>query len=231
MKKYISICLILTAILWACNTEEVPLYETQRYLFFPDSAKGLDSCYFSFSHYPGKTEKEVTFYVALTGDTLAEPLEYKLRVVDTLTTALPQDYVLPTRLTFAAGKTIDVLKITCKNTREELKTQKVYVTFVLEPNENFKPSLYNQQKIRIIFDNISSAPLWWSGELERYVLGEYSPKKFECFILANEGLNDLTGMSLSEAREYAMKLKQYCIDNNIMEEDNKTPMVDGIPVY
>lgn len=230
MKKHIIyICLIIAGIC-SCNTEEVEVYSSPRFLFFPDSAKGLDSVVFSFSHFPGTTTHDASFYVALTGTPAAEALEYKLEVVDSLTTAEPEDYVMPEGLLFPADTTLDILKIRCNNTREALKTQKVYVTFKIVANENFSPGLAGKHMIRVIFDNIASKPLWWTGDLEKYVLGEYSPKKFDHFVIAT-GVNDLTNASLSEARELTMKFKAYLIKNNIMEEDNKTPMVDGIPVY
>ena len=61
-KHIIYICLILAGIC-ACNTDEVEVYSSARYLFFPDSSKGLDSVKFSFYHYPGATTHEVSFYI------------------------------------------------------------------------------------------------------------------------------------------------------------------------
>lgn len=230
MKKHIIyICLIIAGI-WSCNTEEVEVYSSPRYLFFPDSLKGLDSVVFSFSHYPGATTHDASFYVALTGEPSTEALEYQLEVVDSLTTAEPEDYDMPKGLLFPANTTLDILKIRCNNARKALENQQVYVTFKIVANENFAPGLDGKQMIRVIFNNIASKPLWWSGDLEKFVLGKYSSKKFEHFVIAT-GVNDLTDASLSEARELAMKFKVYLIKNNIMEEDNKTPMVDGIPVY
>ena len=84
--------------------------------------------------------------------------------------------------------------------------------------------------IRIIFDNIQSPPLWWRGDVEKLLLGNYSPKKFEHFVFATK-VNDLTDMSLSEVRELVMIFKVYLIENNITEEDGVTPMIDGIPAY
>ena len=78
--------------------------------------------------------------------------------------------------------------------------------------------------------SFESKPLWWNGDLEKFVLGEYYPEKFEHFVIAT-GVNDLTGVSLSEARELAMEFKVYLIKNNIMGKDGETPMVDEIPVY
>ena len=230
MKKHIIyICLIIAGI-YSCNTEEVEVYSSPRYLFFPDSSKGLDSVEFSFSHFPGTTTHDASFYIALTGIPANEALEYKLEVVDSLTTAEPADYNIPEGLLFPANKTLDTLKIRCNNTREALKTQKVCVTFQIVANDNFAPGLAGKHMIRVIFDNIASPPLWWKGDLEEFILGKYSPKKFEHFVIAT-GVNDLSNASLSEARELAMKFKFYLIKNNIMEEDNKTPMLDGIPVY
>lgn len=230
MKKYIVYICMIVAGVWACNTEEVEMYSAARYLFFPDSLKGLDSVVFSFSHYPGETTHDAMFYVALTGVPTTEDLEYKLEVVDSLTTALPEDYELPNPLVFKAGRMLDTLKIRCKNVREVLKTQKVRAAFRIVSNENFSPGLFNHQVVRIIFDNIPSKPLWWTGDIEKFILGEYSAKKFEHFVIATK-VNDLTGKSLSEARDLTMKFKVYLIKNNIMEEDGETPMVDGIPVY
>lgn len=214
----------------ACNTDEVEVYSSTRYLFFPDSSKGLDSVKFSFSHYPGETTHDASFYIALTGIPTTEDLEYKLEVVDSLTTAQPEDYDIPVGLVFPAGKTIDILKIRCNNVRQTLETQQVQVTFKIVANENFSPGLAGKQMIRVIFNNIESQPLWWTGDLEKFILGTYSPRKFEYFVLAT-GVNDLTGVSLSEARELAMEFKVYLIENNIMEDDGITPMVDGVPVY
>ena len=227
-KHIIYICLILAGIC-ACNTDEVEVYSSARYLFFPDSSKGLDSVKFSFYHYPGATTHEVSFYVALTGLPLTEDLGYKVEVVDSLTTALPEDYEMPEGV-FHSGKTLDTLRIRCKNVRAELKTQQVYVTFKIVANENFTPGLAGKHMVRVIFNNIESKPLWGNGDLEKFVLGEYYPEKFEHFVIAT-GVNDLTGVSLSEARELAMEFKVYLIKNNIMGKDGETPMVDEIPVY
>lgn len=230
MKKHIIYIFLILMGIFACNTEEIEVYSSSRYLFFPDSAKGLDSVAFSFSHYPGETTHDASFHVALIGLPATENLQYKLEVVDSLTTALPEDYDLPEKLTFTAGATMDKLTIQCNNVREALKIQKVHVTFKIVENENFAPGLSGKQMIRIIFDNIQSPPLWWSGDVEKLLLGKYSPKKFEHFVFATK-VNDLTDMSLSEVRELVMIFKVYLIENNITEEDGVTPMIDGIPAY
>lgn len=230
MKRIVLYIFLILAGLWACNMDDVEVYTSQRYLFFPDSSKGLDSVKFSFSHYPGDNIHEVEFYVALTGIPSIEDLVYRVEVVDSLTTALPEDYETPENLLFAAGKTIDMMKIRCKNTRKELENKEVVLTLRIVANENFQPGLTGKQTVKIIFNNIKSQPLWWSGELEKYILGKYSDKKFEHLVLATK-VNDWSGLSLSEARDLTMKFKVYLIENDIMEEDGVTPMVDGVPCY
>lgn len=227
MKKYIALFVFLLG-LWACSTKEIEVYTSERYLYFPDSTKGLDTAMISFTHHPGATTLEVPFYVGLTGPICEQPLEYKLIVVDSLTTADPTDYDIPTGLKFAAGKNIDIVNITIKNVRPELLNKSVYVTFRIAENENFKPGLYNQQEIKISFNNIKSKPLWWTGNIERILLGEYSHKKYEYFVIAT-GVTDMTDMDLAAARVEVIKFKRYLIANNIMEEDGVTPMVNGVP--
>ena len=52
----------------------------------------------------------------------------------------------------------------------------------------------------------------------------------EEFILCT-GVNTLEGVELSVARAYTLQFKRYCIEHNIMWDDNVTPMVDKIPCY
>lgn len=227
MKKYI-IAITLFIGCWACSSHDIEVYHGERYLFFPDSAKDLNQYAFSFSHFPDLNERSIPFYIALTGPASDKDLEFKLVVVDSLTTAQPEDYILPENTVFGAGKTIDRVNITVRNSRPALSNERVYVTFRIAENNNFKPGLIEYQDIRITFDNIKSAPLWWTGDVERLMLGEYSDLKFEHFIRAT-GVNDLTDMELAEVRELVLRFKKYLYENNIMDEDGVTPMADGVP--
>ena len=228
--KQIVIIMLIFAGLWACNMDEVEVYSAQRYLFFADSSMGLDTAAFSFSHYPGDETHDVSFYVSLTGIPATEDLTYEVEVVDSLTTADPVDYEMPENLIFPAGQVVSVMNIRCKNVRPELESQRVYVTFRIKGNENFQPGLEGKQTVRIAFDNIKSKPLWWTGDLEEYVLGAYSDKKFELLVQFT-GENDWSDFSLSQARDLTIQFKVYLIEYNVMEEDGVTPMVDGIPCY
>lgn len=61
-------------------------------------------------------------------------------------------------------------------------------------------------------------------------IGRVFIQKMEEFILCT-GVNTLEGVELSVARAYTLQFKRYCIEHNIMWDDNVTPMVDKIPCY
>lgn len=121
------------------------------------------------------------FTSPLQGLPLTEDLGYKVEVVDSLTTALPEDYEMPEGV-FHSGKTLDTLRIRCKNVRAELKTQQVYVTFKIVANENFTPGLAGKHMVRVIFNNIESKPLWWNGDLENSYSGNTIPKNLNILL-------------------------------------------------
>ena len=99
MKKYILLFAFFAALI-GCETNETPIYEGEaRYLYFPND-EGRDSAVISFTHYL-TNELDVPFEIALIGKPSHDSLEYKLVVVDSLTTALPVDYELPNTLKFA----------------------------------------------------------------------------------------------------------------------------------
>lgn len=227
MKKYILGLLALCAV-WACSTQEIETFTGDRYLYFPGHSTGLDTANFTFFHYPGETFRELPFTIALTGELLDTPLEYRLIVVDSLTTADPKDYVLPTGLTFGADRETDELKIRINNVRPELQNKAFTVVFRIEANDHFGNGLIEFQQIRITFSDQRFKPLWWAGDVERILLGAYSESKYEHFILAT-GEGDLAEKSLAEVRSLALRFKQYLVENNVMEDDGVTPMVDGVP--
>ena len=157
--------------------------------------------------YPG-TEKadstEVTFFfvgedenstnaeliVVLAGRQLEHDLDFKLRVVPELTTALPEEYTLKDKYTFHArpvqeGDTRfqDTIQIQL-NKSARLDTMSAGYRLVLEvvPDENVKPGQYERARsvIRIVKDPVR--PEWWNSEVDIYLLGTYSATKYKLFL-------------------------------------------------
>lgn len=228
MRNYILIGLSFL-LLGACTTNMTEFYGGPRYLYFINE-EGADTAFVSFANYPGALSHEVPFTIALAGELPHTDLAYRLEVVDSLTTAGDADYKLPDQLIFRKDQTKDTLMITVKNENPVLEERSLQVTFRIVANENFLPGLAGKQEVKITFNNKKSKPEWWKGDLEKLILGQYSAKKMEQFILCT-GINSLEGVDLSVARAYTLQFKRYCAENGIAEEDGVTPMVDGIPCY
>lgn len=228
MNRYIFIGL-LCFVLGACTHHTTEFYEGTRFLSFVNE-KGADTAYISFSNYPGASAHDVAFVLALTGNMPDEDLDFRLEVIDSLTTAGTADYRLPERLVFRKNRVTDTLLVTVMNTNPLLSEQSLSVSFRIVANENFQPGLYGQQRAKLTFTAVKNKPEWWKGELESLILGRWSAKKMDEFIRCT-GVNSLEGVELSVARAYTLQFKRYCLEHNITEEDNVTPMVNGIPCY
>ena len=228
MNRYIFIGL-LCFVIGACTHHTTGFYEGPRYLSFVNE-KGADTAFISFANYPGASTHEVAFVLKLTGNIPEEDLTYRLEVVDSLTTAGTTDYQLPEHLVFRKDRVTDTLVVTVMNSNPFLTEQTLSVGLRIVANEHFRPGLDGQQRAKLTFTAVKSKLEWWKGELESLILGEYSSKKMEEFILCT-GVNTLEGVELSVARAYTLQFKRYCIEHNIMWDDNVTPMVDKIPCY
>ena len=177
MNRYIFIGL-LCFVIGACTHHTTGFYEGPRY--------------FSFANYPGASTHEVAFVLKLTGNIPEEDLTYRLEVVDSLTTAGTTDYQLPEHLVFRKDRVTDTLVVTVMNSNPLLTEQTLSVGLRIVANEHFRPGLDGQQRAKLTFTAVKSKPEWWKGELESLILGEYSSKKMEEFILCT-GVNTLEG--------------------------------------
>ena len=196
----------------SCDKQEIETYHANRSLFFErwkqtsaTARERIDTVGYSFSHYVGETELTHEFQIKLIGALLEEDTEYRVSVVDSLTTATGDQYSLPS-----------------------LKDKQVYLTLRLVANENFGLGYTGYSDVKIRFNDQEVIPLWWTQEVTDAYLGKYSFKKLETIIAANEGFSTFEGLSDTEKRKIALKTKAYILANNIKEE-NGDPM--EIPMY
>ena len=220
--------------MYACSQNEVPGYEGGHSLFFErwkmlSSSKRVrvDTVAYSFSHYVGKEELIHHFKMGLIGDLLAADMEYKVVVVDSLTTATPEQYELPEHPVFHKGSAVDSLPIVIKKV-PSLKDKEVVLTVRLVENDNFGLGYWGYRDVRIRFDDIIKKPLWWDDEVTYAYLGEYSYKKLETVMAANPDFVTFEGLSATAKRKVALNTKQYIADHGVTEEDG-SPML--IPIY
>lgn len=221
------------AVCYSCDEQEINSYQSERYVFFETWARisatnrvRIDTVAYSFSDYVGETELVHPFLVKLIGDTLSQTAEYKVIVVDTATTASAEHYSLPEHLFFRQGRSVDTLKVTVFKTAS-LKDREVVLTLRLVDSDDFKVGYVGHTDVRIRFNDKQHKPAWWDAEVESAYLGDYSLKKLETVVAANEAFTGFDGLSGTERRKIALKTKEYIKRYGITEEDG-SPMV--IPV-
>ena len=226
--------LFVALCLESCDKKEIETYHADRSLFFErwkqtsaTARERIDTVGYSFSHYVGKTELTHEFQIKLIGVLLEEDTEYRVIVVDSLTTATEDQYSLPEKTMFRKGEASDVLPVTLKKV-PSLKDKQVYLTLRLVANENFGLGYTGYSDVKIRFNDQNVIPLWWTQEVTDAYLGKYSFKKLETVIAANEGFSTFEGLSDTEKRKIALNTKAYILANNIKEE-NGDPM--EIPMY
>lgn len=183
MKNYITIIAIVFA-LFSCSEKETMTYQSERYLYFTTSLDSADLSV-SFSHYPTSDEYKAGFEVNLMGNLLAEKANYRVSVVDTGTTALPEEYVLDLEPEFGANQLKDTLYVVLKKT-ERLSDGPVTLMIKLEEGNGFIPGLSRNRTVKVHFNNVESKPLWWEGDIISVYLGEYSPEKYKHFLIATQ---------------------------------------------
>lgn len=236
MKYIIKLILAFAVMLsmYACSQNEVPGYEGGHSLFFErwkmlssSTRTRIDTVRYSFSHFVGKNELTHYFRMGLIGDTLAADTEYKIVVVDSLTTASPEQYALPEHPMFHKGSAVDSLPIIIKKV-PSLKDKEVVLTVRLVENENFDLGYWGYRDVKIRFNDKIEQPLWWDLEVEAAYLGVYSYEKLEAVMAANPGFTSYEGLSGTARRKVALNTKQYIAENGITEKDGSTML---IPIY
>ena len=134
--------LMMLTLLQSCDKQEVFSYESEHALFFErwkqvslSERYRLDTVNYSFSHYVGVEDIEHQFKINLIGNLLEEDAEYKVIVVDSLTTATEDQYTIKNPV-FRKGRSSDSLTVVVHKT-PVLKDKSVHLTLRLVENENF----------------------------------------------------------------------------------------------
>lgn len=226
---FISLFVALTAIqLTGCQEAKIILFEDKPALYFPrgsepDGIYGtrIDTAHVSFFHNPGKETLDVPYKIRLIGRLLTEDTEYSVEVVDSLTTAKPDEYRLPEKILFKKGTATDFLNITIIK-KERLSTESAMLVLSVKENDNFKLGYNNMLRISLRFDNIVSKPVWWDKTIEFVYLGKFSAKKYHIYV-EHSGKVDIEGLEPWELRNICLDMKNYIKENGITEEDG-TPM-------
>lgn len=216
--------ILLTLQITSCKEAEIEIYDEKAAIYFPNNdgnKYGIDTAHVSFFHNPGKDVLSVPFRVVLIGELLKEDTEYSVEIIDSLTTATPDEYALPKKILFRKGAPIDTLHISIFRKERLLQTSVTLALKIIE-NENFKIGYYNMQRIRLRFDDIVSQPLWWDNVIEYVYMGKFSVRKYNVYIEVS-GKVDIDGLESWELRQICLDMKDYIKEHKIVEEDG-SPM-------
>lgn len=235
-KNYLPYCIWIFFIVFifqiqGCDSSKVDYYNGNRALYFEreqfvisESGSGsyvrLDTVSLNLSYYPGINEVRHPFKIRLIGNVLSEDTEYAMMKIDSLSTAKEEMVSLPDRLLFKKGVVVDSLWVTIHKDKVETGGE-YYVTYKLIENENFTIGYTGYTMVKVRFNNLVQAPLWWDEDIVNIFLGEWSQEKFETLVQVT-GLFTFEGLSETEKRKYSLQLKEYIEENNL-------PMT--VPVY
>lgn len=237
MKKIIYIAFVLGMFLGitSCEERDIEVFGTEHFIYFekfwkdavsPGTEKA-DSTMTTF-FFAKETDQSVYADVVLvmSGRQLEKDLHFQLRVVDDMTTALPNEYTLQDEYVFRARPVADdAIAITDTiqiqlNRSERLETMKDGYRLVVElvPNSEVKVGQTERSRaiIRIMQDPVK--PDWWDKEVDTYLLGSYSATKYKTFLENIEGAYDLNAEMIKDnptmARKLALDFKKWLIDYN-----------------
>lgn len=219
MKRYI-LAVLFIGLMFACHYDEVEVYDAGRLIFISDSA-GIDTTKTSFKHHLGEDSYSVPFHVHMIGEKSDTDLEYRLEVIDSLTTALPAEYELPQPALLRKERFRDTLWIKLKKT-DRLATETVRLVVQLAENQNFRLGYTDKLTASVTFNDQMSRPEWWNNDIIQNFLGAYSDEKYLAFYECT-GLDDLKGYAAWEIRQFTLIFKKYIEDHNLTEKDG-SPM-------
>lgn len=208
-----------------CNKAEIENYTSKDKLWFTQVDNNKDSVGTltrSFSHFPGAKTLRVPFEVTLIGAIADHDREYKVVVVDSLTTAVAGEYEVDPTI-FRAGRPVDTMWVTLHKT-PRMDNMKVKLTLHFIENDAFTTGYTGRLSATINFNNITSRPDWWTEAITLSYFGPYSKEKFEAFYTCT-GVNTIEGLEPSELRKLLLYFKKYIADNNITEADGSEMVI------
>lgn len=241
MKKYILLSILGMMLLSSCLEQDIKPFGDRHEIYFYK--------YFMDEKAPGTAKAdstEVTFFfakatddyvmadlvVALAGRPIEEDLQFGLKVVDEMTTATSNEYVLESSYTFRARPIprdakliLDTIRIRMNRSPrlDELK-EGLRLTLQIVPTDEVYVGQFERSRAVIHLTKDAVRPLWWTKEVEAGLLGPYSSLKYKTFLENVPGAYDLNGEMIENYPDEAIKLtklfKQWLAENPIYDDEN-----------
>lgn len=188
MKRLITFGLLFMAVLSSCKKATELQYASDDNIYFDltdRTGARVDSIVYSFALFPELASDTILLPLRISGNRIANERSFRIRVVDSATTAEPNLHYKPLEEEYKvpAGKGIVHVPVIIFNTDTALAGKMVRIKFQLESTTDLHAEFKKLDTFRLMFSNRLEKPVWWdvwSGEL-----GPYSRVKHELFIRAS----------------------------------------------
>ncbi len=180
--------LALMTLLAGCHKDTIPLYsQPMGNVYFNFS--GGDSVTYTFSYNPGLPSDTVWLPIQISGNQSKGILYYKAMVLDSGTTAVKGlDYQpLLDSFQIPANTGIDSMPVIVYSQDTLLKQQSVALNIRLVPSGSLGTQIADMINAKVIISDKLEKPSWW----DLWGLTNYSDEKYELYIIATGGRNDL----------------------------------------
>lgn len=189
----------------SCKKDEIDSYSGESYIYFVN--KGSEEIEYSFSFHPGKERDTVPLVIALIGQISDMDRKVGIYVDTDSTTAAASDFLLPSTFVLRGGHHRDTIPLVLVKSAK-LRESKYRISLKIRDEQELLTGPLTNQFLTIVFSDMISKPAWWDAAMTSNFLGVYSDAKYRFFIEAT-GIADLTGMSESEKRAYALIFRDF----------------------
>lgn len=240
MRRIYIAMIILVGVLTACDKQDIGSFSDRSEIYFEKfytnaihpGTEQADSTVASFFFYPdGTPDIEAALTVLYSGIPLTEDGHFQLRVIDSLTTASPEEYTIDPEYIFHAGGTVDsvnkdirdVIKIKIHRSQRISDGTDVFLFLEMVPNDRLVWGQIERIRARICITTVAVRPGWWTDEVTNNLLGRYSQKKYKYFLnhIDKEArMNaDLIKEHPDEAIQLTLQYKEWLMKQNPLLED------------
>ncbi len=246
MNKYLYSALTLLILLFSsCKEEGIKIWEEKHHIYFEKFYKDAkfgkekaDSILASFFFLPDEEMNlDVRLVVNITGRLLEKDQPFRLKVVNDMTTAVPEEYTLAEEYIFRANNVSadarnqsDTIKVQMHKTpRLKNLPNGVRLVVELEPLGDLELGQKDRTRAIINLNNDAIRPEWWDKEVEETLMGKFSYRKYKLFNLHIDKKRivngDLFKKNISKFIQLVRNFKKWLIEHpeEAVEEDG-TPM-------
>jgi hypothetical protein len=185
MKHLFTLGLLYMTVFSSCKKVTELKYGSDDNIYFDlvdRTGARVDSIVYSFALFPGLAADTILLPLRISGIRAASERTFRIRVVDSATTAQPNLHYKPLEDAYKApaGQGTVMVPVIIFNTDTALAGKMVRIKFQLESTADLQAEFKKLDTFRIMFSNRLEKPVWWdvwSGEL-----GPYSRVKHELFI-------------------------------------------------